>query len=63
MVFGVAGCPRCPLTVAVAVGAAVARGGRWWGPPAFPKSAEGALRRAGGWLRARTESAIAGLEK
>eukprot|EP00969_Alexandrium_andersonii_P350777 15433941-Alexandrium_andersonii.AAC.1 len=59
--FGVAGCPRCPLTVASAVGATVARAGKWWGPPAFLKGAEGALRRADGWLLARTESAIAGL--
>eukprot|EP00969_Alexandrium_andersonii_P203265 8982023-Alexandrium_andersonii.AAC.1 len=30
--FGISGCPRCPVTLAMAVGAAVAHSGRLRGP-------------------------------
>eukprot|EP00969_Alexandrium_andersonii_P133834 5918999-Alexandrium_andersonii.AAC.1 len=63
MFFGVTGCPRCPVTVAAAVGAAVHRCGRWWGPPSFLTGANIALQKAAAWLQERAETAIARLEK
>eukprot|EP00969_Alexandrium_andersonii_P048701 2136240-Alexandrium_andersonii.AAC.1 len=37
--FGVSGCPRRPVTLAWAVGVAVAHSGRLWGPAALPEGA------------------------
>eukprot|EP00969_Alexandrium_andersonii_P261663 11568239-Alexandrium_andersonii.AAC.1 len=63
MFFGVTGCPRCPVTVAAAVGAAVHRCGQWWGPPSFLTGANTALQKAATWLRERAETTVARLEK